>query len=100
MKKILTIFLILFLILFTAIVKNSTKKIDEDIFVIKENLRGLKVDLENNKLEFEYLSSTEKLIDYKNLYFEDDLIQRDINEIDLIYRSKNGLQIKQFKMTD
>tara|TARA_B100000674_G_C37729570_1_gene863691 strand:+ start:434 stop:736 length:303 start_codon:yes stop_codon:yes gene_type:complete len=100
MKKTLTIFLILFLILFTAIVKNSTKKIDEDIFVIKENLRGLKVDLENNKLEFEYLSSTEKLLDYKNLYFEDDLIQRDINEIDLIYRSKNGLQIKQFKITD
>ena len=88
------------MILFTAIIKNSTKKIDEDIFIIKENLRGLKVDLENNKLEFEYLSSTEKLLEYQNLYFEDDLIQRDINEIDLIYRSINGLQIKKLKITD
>tara|TARA_B100000214_G_C23696724_1_gene503376 strand:- start:127 stop:429 length:303 start_codon:yes stop_codon:yes gene_type:complete len=100
MKKTLTTFLILSLILFTAIIKNSTKKIDEDIFIIKENLRGLKVDLENNKLEFEYLSSTEKLLEYQNLYFEDDLIQRDINEIDLIYRSINGLQIKKLKITD
>ena len=80
--------------------EQAKKSIEEDIFIIKENIGILKNEFESVKLEFEYLSSTEKLLDYKNLYFEDDLIQRDINEIDLIYRSKNGLQIKQFKITD
>ena len=50
MKKISIIFLILFLILFTALIKNSTKKIDDEIFVIQENLRGLKREFENVKL--------------------------------------------------
>ena len=38
MKKISITFLILFLILFTAIVKNSTKRIDDEIFVKEEKL--------------------------------------------------------------
>ena len=32
--------LILFLILFTAFIKNSTKRIDDEIFIVKENIRG------------------------------------------------------------
>ena len=42
MKKFSVIFLIIFLILCTALIKNSTKKLDEDIFVKKENIRSLK----------------------------------------------------------
>ena len=87
MKKFFIISLILFLILFTAIIKNSTKKIDEDIFVFKENLRSLQKEFENIKLEFEFLSSSERLFDLQKLYFEDELIQKDINEIEII--SKN-----------
>ena len=37
MKKFLIISLILFLVLFTAFIKNSTKRIDDEIFVLKEN---------------------------------------------------------------
>ena len=70
MKKFFVISLILFLILFTAIIKNSTKKIDEEVFVLKENLRGLKNEFENIKLEFEFLSSSERLLDFQQLYFE------------------------------
>ena len=44
MKKFFIISLILFLILVTAFIKNSTKRIDDEIFVIKENIRGLKKD--------------------------------------------------------
>ena len=38
MKKFSIIFLILSLILFTVLVKNSTKRIDDKIFAIKENI--------------------------------------------------------------
>ena len=70
MKKFSIIFLILFLILFTALIKNSTKRIDDEIFVIKENIRSLKKDFENIKLEYDYLSSTEKyILKSKHIFF-------------------------------
>ena len=39
MKKIVVITFIFFLIFSTAIIKNSTKKIEDEIFTVKENLR-------------------------------------------------------------
>ena len=62
MKKFSVIFLILSLILFTAIIKNSTKRIDDEIFSTKENIRGLKKNFENIKLEYDYLSSADRLL--------------------------------------
>ena len=94
MKKFSVIFLIVFLILSTALVKNSTKRIDDEIFTIKENIRALKKDFENIKLEYEFLSSTEKLLEFQNLYFDDELVKKDINEIKIIDQSKKKLQIK------
>ena len=95
--KFFVIFLIIFLISSTAIVKNSTKRIDDEIFAINDNLRVLKKNFENIKLENEYLSSTEKLIEIQNLYFEDDLIKTDINKIKIINKQSNKLEIKELK---
>ena len=81
MKKIIVITLMFSLILITTIVKNSTKKFEDETFLIKENLRSLIKDYEKSKLEFDYLSSAEKLIEYQQLYFENKLVQKKINEI-------------------
>ena len=81
MKKIVVITLMFSLILITTIVKNSTKKFEDETFLIKENLRSLIKDYEKSKLEFDYLSSAEKLIEYQQLYFEDKLVQKKITEI-------------------
>ena len=94
MKKSLVISLILSLILFTALIKNSTKRIDDEIFVTKENIRGLKKDLENVKLEHNFLSSTEKLVDFQNLYFDDELVKKNINEIKIIYKKSGKFEIE------
>ena len=80
-KKLFIIFLILFLVFSTAIIKNSTKKIDDEIFITKENLRVLNKEFEKMKLEFDYLSSAEKLLEYQSLYFEKELYKKDISEI-------------------
>ena len=81
MKKFSVILIIFFLVLFTAIIKNSTKKIDDEIFITKENLRVLNKEFEKMKLEFDYLSSPEKLLEYQSLYFEKELNKKDISEI-------------------
>tara|TARA_B100001059_G_scaffold232663_1_gene270963 strand:+ start:907 stop:1212 length:306 start_codon:yes stop_codon:yes gene_type:complete len=98
MKKFLVISLILFLISFTAIIKNSTKRIDDQIFVTKENIRGLKKDYENTKLEYDFLSSAEKLLEFQKLYFDDELSKKDIQNIKIIDLTKNKLEIKPFKL--
>lgn len=97
MKKFSVIFLIFFLIFFTAFIKNSTKRIDDEIFSTKENLRDLKKDFENMKLEHDYLSSADKLLEFQDLYFDDELIKKDIQDIQIINKIKNELEIKQFK---
>ena len=99
MKKFLVIFLIFFLILFTAVIKNSTKRIDDEIFTTKENIRGLKKDFGNIKLEHDYLSSAEKLLEFQSLYFEDQLIQKNIKNIKIYNISKNQKNIKNLKIT-
>ena len=96
MSKFLIILLILFLILSTAIVKNSTKRIDDEIFVTRESIRSLKKDFENIKLEHDYLSSAEKLLELQNLYFDSELIKKDIQEIKKINQIFDKIEINQF----
>ena len=100
MKKILTISLIFSLIVITTFIKNSTKKIDEELFSLKENISDLNLELDNVKLEFDYLSSAEKLINYQNLYFEDKLTQKSINEIEIINFTGNKILTNDVKITD
>ena len=99
MNKIFVITLILSLIFLTAFIKNSTKKIEDDILVKKENLRDLKKELSDSKLEFHYLSSAQKLLEYQSLYFEQDLIQKDINQIKILEKTLQGIKLKKLKFT-
>tara|TARA_A100001011_G_scaffold356220_1_gene400098 strand:+ start:261 stop:566 length:306 start_codon:yes stop_codon:yes gene_type:complete len=100
MKKLLVVSLIVFLILFTAVIKNSTKKIDDKIFIVNENLRILVQEFEDVKLEFEYLSSSEKLVSFHDLYFGNELKQKNIQEINIIKKKNNKLNFEQLKLID
>ncbi|WP_415290169.1 cell division protein FtsL [Candidatus Pelagibacter sp. Uisw_136] len=91
--KQLVVAVILVLILITSLVKNSTKEIEDQIFVIKENIRPLKSELEDVLLEFNYLSSPEKLVQYQRQYFEKDLIKIEIMNIKEIIEINETLEI-------
>tara|TARA_B100000035_G_scaffold195550_1_gene166969 strand:- start:3524 stop:3820 length:297 start_codon:yes stop_codon:yes gene_type:complete len=64
---------ILTLIISTTLIKNYTKKLDEEIFAIKENINYLNSIQELVQLEYNYLSSPEKILELNNLYFNGDL---------------------------
>ena len=85
------------MILITAIVKNSTKRIDDKIFITQENIRSLKKDFENNKLEHDYLSSSEKLVEFQYQYFDNDLSRKNIQQIKIIKKSLNKLEIEKLQ---
>ena len=97
MKKISLILIIFSLILSTAIIKNSAKKTEDKIFTVKENLRVLNSEFEKIKLEHDYLSSAEKLLKYQSLYFEDELVQKNIENIK-IFKTTNKI-IQDLKIT-
>ena len=78
----LLIFLIIFtLIISTSLIKNSTKELDEQIYSVKENIIFLDDRFKDSKLEFDYLSSSEKLLEYQKLYFENSLLKKSINDL-------------------
>ncbi|WP_440675993.1 cell division protein FtsL [Candidatus Pelagibacter sp. HIMB1593] len=99
MKKLLLALTIIILVLTTAIIKNTTKKIEDKIFAYKESVRLLKSDLENIQLEYDYLSSAEKLLEYQSLYFEDQLVQKKIEDIKIYNISENLNKLEDYKIT-
>ena len=98
MKKIVLTVIIFCLVLSTALIKNTTKQIENEIFTIKENIRILNSEFENLSLEYNYLSSAEKLLEYQSLYFEDELIQKNIKDIKIYDISDNVNKIQDFKI--
>ena len=93
MKKIILIFSILFLIVVTTFTKNSTKKLDNQIFSIRENISVLKDKYELVLLDYNFLTSPKKLLEYQSKYFETDLIPLDITQIKEIKEESNKLVI-------
>ena len=71
MKKFFLTIFFLTLVILTTYIKNSTKKLDEEIYLTKEKIGFLNNKYDLVKLEYDYISSPEKLIEYYNLYFDD-----------------------------
>ena len=95
MKKV--VFAIIFiLILATSLVKNSTKEIEDKIFMVNENIRPLKSELGDMLLEYNYLSSPDKLTQYQTQYFEKDLIKIDITKIKKLTKKNNHIKVSDF----
>ena len=96
MKKLILLLSIFLLLIFTTVTKNSTKEIEKKIYNTKENLRILEQKYEMVLLDFNYLSSPEKLMEYQSRYFENELKEIDITDLKKINLVGNEIQVKQF----
>ena len=99
MIKFIVFISILSLIVSTSLIKNSTKDLDDEIYTVKENLLFLENRLKDSKLEFDYLSSSEKLLEYQKLYFENSLIKKSLNELKTLEIVDNELIINELKIS-
>jgi len=93
MKKFLFFLPVIFLIIATTITKNSTKKLDKDIFEIKENIRILEDRYELVLLDYNFLTSPTKLMEYQKKYFDSELIEINIENLNWIKINKNDVAI-------
>ena len=95
MKKI-ALLIIFSLILSTSLIKNSTKETEDKIFVLNESIRSLKKEFGDVMLEYDFLSSPDKLIQYQSQYFEKDLIKLDIMKVKEISEKNNIIKLSNF----
>ena len=84
MRKLYFFTPIILLILSTTLTKNSTKKLDKEIFQLKENIRILEDRYELTLLDYSILTSPKKLMEYQQFFFEDKLIQKKIENLNKI----------------
>ena len=96
MKKFFLFFTVIFLIVVTTYTKNSTKKLENEIFTIEENISVLKDKYELVLLDYNYLTSPKKLLNYQSQYFEKDLSNIDVNNIKELIIKKEKILIQNF----
>ena len=100
MKRFLFLVTIIFLILATTITKNSTKKLDKEIFQIKENIRVLEDKYELVLLDYNYLTSPKKLMEYQEIYFDSELVQNNIENLNWFKIRNNEIRIERIVNND
>ena len=93
MKKFWFFVPIIFLIAATTITKNSTKHLDKKIFKIKGNIRILEEKHELVLLDYNYLTSPKKLMEYQKQYFDNELVQKEIKDLSWIEIKNNQIKI-------
>ena len=100
MRNFWLLFIIFSLIISTTLIKNSTKKIEDEIFSTEESLRVLNLNYNDVLLEHNYLSSSERLLEFQSLYFDNELSQKNIKEIKILIKKDNEILIKNLEATE
>ena len=96
MRNSILFFFLILLIITTTIIKNSSKNLENQIFITNENINILKNKYELVLLEFNFLTSPKQLLDYQSQYFENNLISKDITKMKLIVEQNEKLIISEF----
>ena len=96
MRNSILLFFLIVLIITTTIIKNSSKNLENQIFVTNENINILKNKYELVLLEFNFLTSPKQLLDYQSQYFENNLTSKDITKMKLIVEQNEKLIISEF----
>jgi hypothetical protein len=95
----LIVFISIFsLIISTSLIKNSTKDLDDEIYSTSENLLFLENRFKDSKLEFDYLSSSERLLEYQRLYFENSLQKKLLKELNTLEFINDEIIIQELRI--
>ena len=101
MNRLLIFFLIFAFVISTAIIKNSSKKIEEKIYKKKENLAILKSEYDLVILEFDFLNSPDEIQKKVAQYFiKDEFSSIDISKLKIAEIKNNKIEFNSFFTKD
>ena len=96
MKKIYLAISVIFLILLTNLIKNSSKNLETEIFNSFENLSVLTKELDYITLENNYLNSPTRLLELKKSLNYEAYLPITITELKILKIEKNQILINNF----
>ena len=98
MRKLIITFCLIFLITITAVIKTSSKKIEEKIFILNESLFLLKEKYNLVLLEHTYLSEPSRLIKIMETDKNEEYFPLENKNFQILFENETGLLNKgQFK---
>ena len=101
MRRLAIFFLIFVFVISTAIIKNSSKKIEEKIYKKKENLAILKSEYDLVILEFDFLNSPHEIQKKVEQYFiKDEFSSIDISKLKIAEVKNNKIEFNSFFTKD
>ena len=101
MNRLAIFFLIFVFVISTAIIKNSSKKIEEKIYKKKENLAILKSEYDLVILEFDFLNSPHEIQKKAEQYFiKDEFSSIDISKLKIAEIKNNKIEFNSFYTKD
>ena len=101
MNRLAIFFLIFVFVISTAIIKNSSKKIEEKIYKKKENLAILKSEYDLVILEFDFLNSPHEIQKKAKQYFiKDEFSSIDISKLKTAEIKNNKIEFNIFFTKD
>ena len=101
MNRLAIFFLIFVFVISTAIIKNSSKKIEEKIYKKKENLAILKSEYDLVILEFDFLNSPHEIQKKAEQYFiKDEFSSIDISKLKIAEIKNNKIEFNSFFIKD
>ena len=101
MNRLAIFFLIFVFVISTAIIKNSSKKIEEKIYKKKENLAILKSEYDLVILEFDFLNSPHEIQKKAEQYFiKDEFSSIDISKLKIVEIKNNKIEFNSFLTND
>ncbi len=81
MKNYLIILFLIILIILTSLVKTSTRDLEAKIFTNQEEIKILSDEKDLILLEYIFLSSPERLFEFKKTLFEENLMSINLNKL-------------------
>ena len=91
MRKLIITFCLIFLITITAVIKTSSKKIEEKIFILNESLFLLKEKHNLVSLEHTYLSEPSRLIKIMETDKNEEYFHLENKDLKILFENKTGL---------
>lgn len=94
MKNITLVFILIFLISLTAFIKTSSKKIEEEIFILRESLSILKEKKNLVLFEHTYLSNPSRLIKIMKNDENESYIHLEVSDLQTLSERQGLLLLK------
>ena len=91
MKKFIITFCLIFLITITAIIKTSSKKVEEEIYILNENLFLLKEKYNLVSFEHTYLSGPSRLLKIMKTEKNEEYIHLENKNLKILFEQETEL---------